>query len=76
EQAPTQKRPAKKIPAQARVSTAQVKETLKQADKRFLQAVTARWGDVMERVKSQSVPAHAWLSDSKPVAASSSTVVL
>ncbi|WP_227940136.1 DNA polymerase III subunit gamma/tau [Alkalihalobacillus deserti] len=67
---------ARKVPTQARVSTTQVKETLKQADKQYLQVVTSRWGDVMERIKTQSVPAHAWLSDSKPVAASSSTVVL
>ncbi|MFC0560275.1 DNA polymerase III subunit gamma/tau [Halalkalibacter alkalisediminis] len=71
-----QQRRAKKVTAQTRVSTAQVKETLKQADKQHLQAATSRWGDVMERIKTQSVPAHAWLSDSKPVASSSTTVVL
>jgi DNA polymerase-3 subunit gamma/tau len=76
EAVPTQQRRAKKVPAQARASTAHVKETLKHADKRHLQVVTSRWGDVMERVKNQSVPAHAWLSDCKPVASSSSTVVL
>ncbi|ARK28414.1 DNA polymerase III subunit gamma/tau [Halalkalibacter krulwichiae] len=76
EQTQSSQKRAKKIPAQARVSTAQVKETLKHADKRYLQAVTSRWGDVMERVKVQSVPAHAWLSDSKPVASSDSTIVL
>ncbi|MCM3763209.1 DNA polymerase III subunit gamma/tau [Alkalihalobacillus oceani] len=73
--APAQRRP-KKVPAQARMSTAKVKETIKDADKRSLQQVTASWGDVMERIKSQSVPAHAWLMDSKPVAASASTIVL
>ncbi|TWI52861.1 DNA polymerase III subunit gamma/tau [Halalkalibacter nanhaiisediminis] len=76
EQTQPQARRPKKAPAQARVSTAKVKETLKVADKKNLQVVTSKWGDVMERIKTQSVPAHAWLSDSKPVASSSSTVVL
>ncbi|GAE28589.1 DNA polymerase III subunits gamma and tau [Halalkalibacter wakoensis JCM 9140] len=74
-QVPKQRR-VKKVPAQARTSSARVKETLKEADKRHLQVVTSRWGDVMERIKTKSVPAHAWLSDCKPVAASSATVVL
>lgn len=76
EQTQPQARRPKKAPAQARVSTAKVKETLKVADKKNLQVVTSKWGDVMERIKTQSVPAHAWLSDSKPVASSSSAVVL
>ncbi|NEU32674.1 DNA polymerase III subunit gamma/tau [bacterium LRH843] len=75
-QEPSQTRRLKKVPAQARMSTSKVKEALKDADKKSLQTVTARWGDVMERLKTQSVPAHAWLSDSKPVASSSSTIVL
>ncbi|KHF37792.1 DNA polymerase III subunit gamma/tau [Halalkalibacter okhensis] len=74
-QAPKQRR-VKKAPAQARSGAARVKETLKEADKRQLQLVTSRWGDVMERIKVKSVPAHAWLSDCKPVASSASTVVL
>jgi DNA polymerase-3 subunit gamma/tau len=74
-QAPQQRRP-KKAPVQGRASTGKVKETLKEADKMSLQVVTSRWGDVMERIKSQSVPAHAWLSDCKPVASSPATVVL
>ncbi len=53
-----------------------MKEILKEADKKSLQVVTSKWGEVMERIKTQNVPAHAWLSDSKPVASSSSTVVL
>ncbi|MFC0470345.1 DNA polymerase III subunit gamma/tau [Halalkalibacter kiskunsagensis] len=74
-QAPLQRRP-KRAPVQGRASTGKVKETLKEADKKNLQVVTSRWGDVMERIKSQSVPAHAWLSDCKPVASSHTTVVL
>lgn len=76
ERVPSQVRKPKKAPAQARVSTAKVKETLKTADKNSLQVATSKWGEVMERMKTQNVPAHAWLSDSKPVASSGSTVVL
>ncbi|MBP3953670.1 DNA polymerase III subunit gamma/tau [Bacillus suaedae] len=69
-------RKAKKVPTQTRVATARVMEILKEADKKSLQNVTAKWADVMERMKVKNVPGHAWLSDSKPVAASKSTVVL
>lgn len=54
----------------------QVKGMLKQASKQDLQKVTSSWGQVMELVKKQSTPAHAWLVDSKPVAASSESILL
>lgn len=54
----------------------QVKEMLKKATKQDLQRITSSWGEVMEVVKKQSVPAHAWLSDCKPVASSNSFVLL
>lgn len=54
----------------------QVKGMLKQASKQDLQKVTSSWGQVMELVKKQSTPAHAWLVDSKPVAASSENILL
>ncbi|OLO25198.1 DNA polymerase III subunit gamma/tau [Alkalihalophilus pseudofirmus] len=54
----------------------QVKEVLKKATKQDLQTVSGQWGLVMERVKQHSVPAQAWLSDCKPVAASSDNIVL
>lgn len=55
---------------------AKVNEVLQEANKAFLQVVSSKWGDVMERVKAESIPAHAWLSDGRPVASSHSTVVL
>lgn len=58
------------------VSAGHVKEMLKKASKQDLQRVTTSWGQVMELVKKQSVPAHAWLSDSKPVAASKNMILL
>ncbi len=58
------------------VSSGQVKEMLKQASKQDLQRIMASWGKVMEQVKKQSVPAHAWLSDSKPVASSKNMILL
>lgn len=57
-------------------SSGQVKEMLKQASKQELQRITSNWGQVMDLVKKQSVPAHAWLSDCKPVAASKTLVLL
>jgi DNA polymerase III subunit gamma/tau len=58
------------------VSSGQIKEMLKQASKQDLQSITSNWGQVMDAVKKQSVPAHAWLSDSKPVAASKTMILL
>ncbi|RXJ01130.1 DNA polymerase III subunit gamma/tau [Anaerobacillus alkaliphilus] len=58
------------------ISSGQIKEMLRQASKPDLQRLTSNWGQVMDTVKKQSVPAHAWLSDSKPVAASKSTILL
>ena len=74
--APARQRRVQKAAAGSRASAVKVKETLKEADKKSLQLVSSRWGDVMERTKAQSVPAHAWLTDSKPVASSAAIVVL
>ncbi|WP_100405903.1 DNA polymerase III subunit gamma/tau [Bacillus solitudinis] len=71
----SQKRTMRQLP-QTRVATAQVKELLKEANKQSLQEVTGRWGTVMERIKTQNIPAHAWISDSRPVAASPSGMLL
>lgn len=49
---------------------------LKNATKQDLQKATSSWGEVMEFVKKQSVPAHAWLSDCKPVACSNRALLL
>ncbi|GAF19836.1 LOW QUALITY PROTEIN: DNA polymerase III subunits gamma and tau [Bacillus sp. JCM 19046] len=56
--------------------TAAMKDVLDQADKNSLQETTSKWGSVMEQVKATSVPAHAWLNDCKPVAASKTKVLL
>ncbi len=53
-----------------------MKDVLDQADKNSLQETTSKWGSVMEQVKATSVPAHAWLNDCKPVAASKTKVLL
>lgn len=58
------------------ISSGQIKEMLKQASKQDLQRITSNWGQVMDMLKKQSVPAHAWLSDSKPVAASKTMLLL
>lgn len=54
----------------------QVKGMLTKASKQDLQKVTSSWGQVMELVKKQSAPAHAWLVDSKPVAATNESILL
>ncbi|MDV2887409.1 DNA polymerase III subunit gamma/tau [Alkalihalophilus pseudofirmus] len=69
------RRPKKQIP-QTRVNTSKVKELLKGASKQELQKVTGQWGSVMEQVKAQNIPAHAWLSDSRPVAAAEGFILL
>ncbi|MBU8908397.1 DNA polymerase III subunit gamma/tau [Desertibacillus haloalkaliphilus] len=71
-----QRRPLKSQPGQGRVASAQVKEMLKSATKQDLQQLTSEWGNVMERVRQQNIPAHAWLSDSKPVACSPDSFLL
>ncbi|WP_078393296.1 DNA polymerase III subunit gamma/tau [Shouchella patagoniensis] len=57
-------------------TSGQVKAVLESADKSFLQETTSQWGTLMEKIKTASVPAHAWLSDCKPVAASETKVLL
>ncbi|WP_017729636.1 DNA polymerase III subunit gamma/tau [Halalkalibacterium ligniniphilum] len=69
------RRPVKQMP-QTKVASAKVKEMLKGATKQQLQLISGRWGEVMERVRSQNIPAHAWLSDCKPVAASDRLILL
>lgn len=74
---PTQPRVKQKVSTvSGRGASAQVKEMLKSATKQDLQRVTSSWGEIMDLVKKQSVPAHAWLSDCKPVASSGRAVLL
>lgn len=75
--APTQQKTKQKVsPVGGRGASTQVKEVLKNATKQDLQKATSSWGEVMEFVKKQSVPAHAWLSDCKPVACSNRALLL
>ncbi|TSB44650.1 DNA polymerase III subunit gamma/tau [Alkalicoccobacillus porphyridii] len=73
-QAPT-KRP-RKVPQQARMAVGQVKELLEKAEKQRLQQVTTQWPDVAARLKAKSIPASAWLNDCRPVAASTTAILL
>lgn len=71
----------KRTPRKPKVATSlatvgPVKEMLQSATKQHLQIVTSKWGQVMERTRQQNIRAHAWLSDSKPVAASSNAFIL
>ncbi|RSL29264.1 DNA polymerase III subunit gamma/tau [Salibacterium salarium] len=52
------------------------KEVMTKATKQELQLVSDQWSGVMKEVKQQSVPAHAWLSDAKPVVSDGETVLL
>ncbi|MED3646369.1 DNA polymerase III subunit gamma/tau [Halalkalibacterium halodurans] len=69
------RRPLKQMP-KSQAPTGKIKELLKEASKQQLQLVNGRWGEVMERVKAQNVPAHAWLMDCKPAAASPKFILL
>ncbi|PSL45965.1 DNA polymerase-3 subunit gamma/tau [Salsuginibacillus halophilus] len=53
-----------------------VEAMLAEASKEQRQYLLEQWGSVLAQVKSQSVPAHAWLSDAKPAAVSSSAFTL
>ncbi|MFC5711670.1 DNA polymerase III subunit gamma/tau [Thalassorhabdus alkalitolerans] len=53
-----------------------VKEMLGSASKQELQVISSKWPEVMNKIKSESVPASAWASDSKPVAATGDSVLL
>ncbi|WP_096202861.1 DNA polymerase III subunit gamma/tau [Bacillus sp. FJAT-45350] len=69
------RRPVKQVSG-TKLASGQIKELLSRASKLELQRVTSKWGQVMERVRQQNIPAHAWLSDCKPVAASQDAYLL
>ncbi|SDI23457.1 DNA polymerase III, tau subunit [Alteribacillus persepolensis] len=56
--------------------TSKIQTVLEEATKKELQLVANHWPDIMKQVKQESVPAHAWLSDAKPVVSNGSTVLL
>ncbi|MFA9560519.1 DNA polymerase III subunit gamma/tau [Evansella sp. AB-rgal1] len=60
----------------SRAQISKVKGMLQKASKQHLQSLHSQWGQVMESVKQQSVPASAWLNDCKPVACSENDFVL
>ncbi|KKI84680.1 DNA polymerase III subunit gamma/tau [Shouchella clausii] len=79
EPAPAQKerrRMQPRAPQQGKATPAAARELLENANKADLQETVSQWGAIMEKIKGESVPAHAWLSDSKPVAASDTKVLL
>lgn len=53
-----------------RISQAKINRLLEAATKEDLQEVRSAWSTVMAKIKSQNVAAHAWLLESRPVAAS------
>ncbi|MBB5174935.1 DNA polymerase III subunit gamma/tau [Texcoconibacillus texcoconensis] len=74
--APEKKQPRTVSPGKNRANQTQVKTMLKEATKSQLQEISNAWATISDRVKSQSVPASAWLNDSKPVACSERQFVL
>ncbi|MBB6450618.1 DNA polymerase-3 subunit gamma/tau [Geomicrobium halophilum] len=54
----------------------QAKKLLGHASKEERMKIESRWGDTLQTVKKESVPAHAWLNDAKPVAATTDAVLL
>lgn len=62
--------------ASTRGGNKQAKAVINQATKQELQFVQNKWADAMRYVKQQSVPAHAWLSDAKPVVSDGESVIL
>jgi DNA polymerase III subunit gamma/tau len=83
----SQPQPAEPAPARAQPRAAQtsnksranakrIKSMLGQASKADLQNLQSKWGNVLEQVKQQSVPASAWLNDCQPSASSPDEFVL
>ncbi|WP_221569315.1 DNA polymerase III subunit gamma/tau [Alkalihalobacillus sp. TS-13] len=60
----------------SKASTGRIKEMLKGASKKDLQVFRGKWGDIMERIKSRMVNAHAWMINATPVACSNDSFLL
>ncbi len=54
----------------------EMKKVLSQASKTELNHLRSSWADIMDKVRSANVAAHAWLLESKPVASSDSAFLL
>ncbi|QQK74239.1 DNA polymerase III subunit gamma/tau [Salicibibacter cibarius] len=54
----------------------QAQQLLEQASKDERVKVESRWAETLQTLKKESVPAHAWLNDAQPVAATTDAVLL
>ncbi|WP_349409036.1 DNA polymerase III subunit gamma/tau [Pseudalkalibacillus sp. SCS-8] len=60
----------------SKASTGKIKEMLRSASKKDLQLLRSKWGEIMERIKSRMVNAHAWMINATPVASSDKAFLL
>ncbi|SDO60587.1 DNA polymerase III subunit gamma/tau [Alkalicoccus daliensis] len=60
----------------SRANAKKVQMMLDGATKSHLQNIQSKWGNVLEQVKRESVPASAWLNDCQPAASSENEFVL
>lgn len=60
----------------SRANTKRVQQMLAGATKVHLQNMQSKWGNILEQVKRESVPASAWLNDCQPAASSDNEFVL
>ncbi|QDI91585.1 DNA polymerase III subunit gamma/tau [Salicibibacter halophilus] len=54
----------------------QAQQLLPQASKEERVKIESRWAETLQTLKKESVPAHAWLNDAQPVAATTDAVLL
>ncbi|AXF56559.1 DNA polymerase III subunit gamma/tau [Salicibibacter kimchii] len=54
----------------------QAQHLLEQASKEERMKIESRWTETLQTLKKESVPAHAWLNDAQPVAATTDAVLL
>src|SRR5699024_12466853 len=58
------------------VSYEKLQSVLKHAKKSILQHLQSKWASFLETLKATDAPAHATIQDSKPVAASATSVIV
>ncbi|WP_405098176.1 DNA polymerase III subunit gamma/tau [Oceanobacillus sp. FSL H7-0719] len=59
-----------------KVPVEQIREVLKQAEKQELKLVQGNWASFLDKLKTTNAPAHATIIDSKPAAASKTSLVV
>ncbi|SIS98919.1 DNA polymerase III subunit gamma/tau [Salimicrobium salexigens] len=74
--APEKRTPARGAKNNYRVPYEKINRTLQEASKEAITGVKEVWGEFMEALKKRNAPAHATLLNSKPRAASGSSLVL